>query len=44
MISSNDIIEYQLALLLKGVNTIEIVIVDIVLNDINGVDNGAGAF
>jgi hypothetical protein len=42
VININDVIEYQLEVLLKGVNTIDIVIVDILLDDINGVADGAG--
>lgn len=44
MININDIIEYQFALLLKGANTVEIVIVDIVVEEIDDIDDGTGAF
>ena len=44
MININDIIEYQFVLLLKVANTVEIVILDIVVEEIDDTDDGTGAF
>ena len=44
MMNWNDIIEYQLSLLINDNNLVEIVIVDIVLNEIDDDDDVDGTF